>query len=56
MRRFTILTALVVTVLVGTGCKSNITGTHDCTYDPASATLPVLDGKPSVVTVGSPIR
>ncbi len=55
MRRVAVLSALFGLLVAGLGCKSTVTGTHDCTYDPSSAQMPVLDGSPSVVTVGSPI-
>jgi hypothetical protein len=55
MRRVAVLCALFGLLVAGLGCKSTVTGTHDCTYDPSTAQLPALDGKPSVLTVGGPI-
>ena len=54
MRRAAILCAFLGLVVSGVGCRV-VTGTCDCTYDPASATLPAPDGRSPYATVGSPV-
>jgi len=52
MRRAAVFCTVLGLIAASIGCRGVVTGTHDCTYDPATVENPPLNGKSTYNSAG----